>query len=256
MESVDAKMIRAHEHLESLAAETNAFLGGIKRTMILKTYPGEPTPSLMIWVDDPYPPVRLSVIAGDCIHNMRSALDNLVCGLVLTADPAGTCGSAFPICATEPEWERVGRNNLSGIPEAARSVIRGVQPWANTRAPSPLTVLQRLNNKDKHRHLNFMLAYDVGLQFVIHSNSGDLLYVRPNQPVYLGEPQTIPLDVEVASVTPSARVEAVGTTVLTFRDEGPWNDTPVCLMLQRCFDYVEREVIGALKVFFEPKHEP
>ena len=84
MESIDAKMIRAHEHLEVLNREILDYLSTLKITMVLKTAPTEPHPWLVIWANDYIPPMRLSVLLGDCVHNMRATLDNVVCGLRLT----------------------------------------------------------------------------------------------------------------------------------------------------------------------------
>jgi hypothetical protein len=81
MESVDAKMIRAHQHLETLEKEISEYLSTIKPMIVLKTAAKEPWPWLVMWVNDYIPPIRLSVLLGDCVHNMRSALDNLICGL-------------------------------------------------------------------------------------------------------------------------------------------------------------------------------
>jgi hypothetical protein len=72
MESVDAEMIRAHEHLETLERETSEYLSTIKPTIVLKTAPEEPWPWLVMWVNDYIPPIRLSVLLRDCVHNMRS----------------------------------------------------------------------------------------------------------------------------------------------------------------------------------------
>ena len=44
MESVDAKMIRAHEHLEAIEREIRDYLSTIKVEIVLKTSPAEPHP--------------------------------------------------------------------------------------------------------------------------------------------------------------------------------------------------------------------
>ena len=120
MESVDAKMIRAHEHLETLERETLEYLSTVKPTMVLKTAPNEPCPWLVMWVNDYIPPIRLSVLLGDCVHNMRSALNNLVCGLAHTVDPSCTCkGTAFPYRENEATLMRM-RNATSRAYRATR----------------------------------------------------------------------------------------------------------------------------------------
>ena len=115
MESVDAKMMRAHEHLETLERETSEYLSTIKSTVVLKTAPNEPWPWLVMWVNDYIPPIRLSVLLGDCVHNMRSALDNLICGLARTVDPSGACkGTAFPYSENEKAFDANMKRDLAG----------------------------------------------------------------------------------------------------------------------------------------------
>ena len=112
-------------------------------------------------------------------------------------------------------------------------------------------MLNKLSNSDKHRACNFTLAYNRNARFLVHGNDGTVAYVSCNSPIYLGDVQTVVLPLAAAAVIPSARVEAAGTLVLSLREEGGWDDLPVVQILQRCFDYVEKAVIGKLKPFFK-----
>src|ERR1700688_2439465 len=120
MESVDAKLLRAHEHLDSLEAAIGEYQKGTKRTLILKLNPEQTNVKLMTWVDDPYPPIRISMLIGDCVFNTRAALDNLICGLVRISRPSSTCsGRTFPIIATIDSWDD-STSSLKGIPSEAK----------------------------------------------------------------------------------------------------------------------------------------
>lgn len=255
IESVDAKMIRAHEHLEMLERESLEYLSTIKPTMVLKTAPDARWPWLVMWVNDYIPPIRLSVLLGDCVHNMRSALDNLVCGLARTVDPSCACkGTKFPYRQNETDFDANVNQDLSGVPIEAQKIIKQLQPWCDTsRVPNPLLMLNKLSNIDKHRSCNFALAYNRNAGFRVHGNDGGILEISCHEPLYLGEPQTITLPISPASVTPSARVEASGTFVLSLREEGDWADLSIIQILQQCFDHVERQVIGRLKPLFEAR---
>ena len=90
MESADAKMIRAHENVEGIAREINEWFASIKVNIILKTSPESPLPWLVVYAEDYIPPIRLSILIGECVHNMRSAIDNLVCGVALTLKASNT----------------------------------------------------------------------------------------------------------------------------------------------------------------------
>lgn len=255
MESVDAKMIRAHEHLETLERETGEYLSTIKPTMVLKIAPNEPWPWLVMWVNDYIPPIRLSVLLGDCVHNMRSALDNLICGLACTVDPSFACkGTAFPYRENEKDFDANIKRDLAGVPIDAQKIIKQLQPWCDTSPSSnPLLMLNKLSNIDKHRSCNFALAYNRNAGFRIHGNDGSILVVACHEPLYLGEPQTITLPIKPTTVIPSARVEASGTFALSLREEGSWNDLSITQVLQLCFDHVEKKVISKLKPFFETR---
>lgn len=81
MESADAKMIRAHENIEGIGREINEWFASIKVNMFLKTAADRPSPWLVVHANDYIPPIRFSVLIGECVHNVRSAVDNLVCGV-------------------------------------------------------------------------------------------------------------------------------------------------------------------------------
>ena len=49
------------------------------------------------YIEDSIPPIRFGVLLGECVFNIRSALDNLVCGLIRTADSHAPCkNTQFP----------------------------------------------------------------------------------------------------------------------------------------------------------------
>jgi hypothetical protein len=253
MESVDAKMIRAHEHLETFAREVDEYLSTIEIKQYLKTSPNHPHPWLVVHANDYIPPMRLSTIAGDCIHNMRSALDSLVCGLALTVDRTCDCtNTKFPFTENEPDWKANGVKRLAGIPSEAVEILRTVQPWCDPITPNPLLMLNKLNNMDKHRHCTFSLGYSRHKLFRVHCLNGNVIEIRPQEDLYLGDVQTLHIPVASALIGQSVRVDASATFVITVHDQGPWGHLHVTEVLRRCFDHVEKRVIGRLKRFFEP----
>ncbi len=65
--------------------------GGVVGTCTLNAVDGVPRQRL-------HPPGRFSVLIGECVHNIRSAVDNLVWGLARTLKPKCKCaGLAFPM---------------------------------------------------------------------------------------------------------------------------------------------------------------
>lgn len=127
------------------------------------------------------PPRYLSFMAGDCIHNIRSPLDNLVHLLADGATDQERRNVAFVIKST-PDDFRGRAFKLAGLPQATRDIIARLQPFAPGQRPQvssyvvgaagtlariadpnartddkglaekhPLAVLERLWNDDKHR---------------------------------------------------------------------------------------------------------
>lgn len=111
-------------------------------------------------------PLRLSVIF--IIHNLRSALDHLVCRLVEAY--GGTVGRhhAFPIYAVEADFlngvssrgKQLGQ--LDGIPPGGNvwALIEDAQPYKSGNAPKdhPLYIVHDFSKGDKHRLLNAAFA--------------------------------------------------------------------------------------------------
>jgi hypothetical protein len=104
------------------------------------------------------------------VHNLRSALDQLVWQLVLLNDETPKRDNQFPIIRVEKEYwepgetrsESVRERMLRGVREDHRAPIDGVQPYlAGNNAPdTALSHLNTLANTDKHRviHAAFFLT--------------------------------------------------------------------------------------------------
>ncbi len=200
------------------------------------------------------PPLRLGVLLGECVFQMRSALDNLVCGLIRTADPCAPCeGTQFPIASTSDRWEGSFRKHLRGIEPAAQKMIRDLQPcYRSATAPEgdPLAILNRLCNSDKHRAVTLTIAYSHDLMVRVHGRDGEVYEWKATEPLYAASVHSIPIGLNPLTVQPSARVEVRGTGVLTIQDVGPWGLRSVWSVLADLHKYVVDQVIIPLKPFF------
>ncbi len=256
MESVDAKMVRAKEHLDTLHAEAGVYFESTKRNFILKSNGQEAW--IVHYIEGSIPPIRLGVLMGECVFNIRSALDNLVCGLIRTADSHAPCkGTQFPICFAQEQWERNWQKYLKGVEPAAQTMIRDFQPcFRMSAAPEndPLSILNVLCNSDKHRAVTLTLAYSHDLTVRVHANDGSVYLWRATEPLYAGDVHTIPLNLDPTSIQPSARVETSGTDILIIREIGPWGQRPVWSVLTDLYEYVSDRVVIPLKPFFVASH--
>lgn len=253
MDSVDTKLSRAREHLATLESEVAVYLEAVrsKRTIILKLNADQTAVKLMTWLTDSEPPpLRISAIVGDCVYNTRAALDNLVCSLVRMGRPRSTCaGRSFPVVARIEDWTT---STLRGIPAKAKTRIRDLQPFNRPPASvdvDPLSVLNTLRNMDTHRAALLTSGFSRNTRFAIHLKDGRVVFVTPGRPLFGESFDEIPLPFPPSLLEEQTRVEAVGTGVLAFRNEGPWRDRPIVDVVGSCLRYVE-DAIGTFRPFF------
>jgi hypothetical protein len=103
------------------------------------------------------PPLRWGVMLGECVHNLRSALDHLICQLTLLDGGTINRRTQFPIVVeSEERFEAVADKQIPGLSRMHRAMVKRAQPYrAGDRAwKHPLAVLAGLSNADKHRLIN------------------------------------------------------------------------------------------------------
>lgn len=164
LEGPRAKIDRAEEHLNALYGEVHAFLEPYSDfEPVYHAFDGTwHTVNVRPIIDEP--PLRLSVICGDAIHNLRAALDHLVWQLVVAAGNKPSKGNSFPIYSAAKDFDRDvrfrekkrGPGPLGGIDpnRKAWTTIEQAQPYHSRRPPGdPLAMLKTLDDMDKHRTL-------------------------------------------------------------------------------------------------------
>jgi hypothetical protein len=239
-----AKLIRADQHLAALNAEWEAFLDtepyAVPFTHDAST-PNRITAVAMSLVD---PPLTLSLTLGDFAHNVRSALDHLVCRFVDPDSLGDELRNAFPIERSKASFERKfvprggGKSRLpllEGISPRSDewALIEGAQPYNQEERvhTHPLAILSELSNRDKHRSLNATFGYpDTDrLKDAIRWDPVDLTPVSVRQTVEAGQPVLVqqalvefvfdpsgpPPDMYVDGVLPFQPRFAYGASVVT-----------------------------------------
>lgn len=151
LKNPSAKHDRAGEHLQELVAELEQFISKDPHSVIWQTDPeaGWHQARFKVRLD---PPLRLGLIFGDVIHNLRSALDNLVCQLALLG--SGDCRrTQFPICSTPADFAHRRNTWLSGVDAEHVDRIESYQPYADRdeAAQRTLKAINTFDNLDKHR---------------------------------------------------------------------------------------------------------
>jgi hypothetical protein len=94
------------------------------------------------------PPARASLVIGDALHNLRSALDYIVWQFAR----APSKKNQFPSCDTPKLFEKKSKRYLFSVPPEDWAKFEAYQPY---KGPDrlPLAYLAKLNDVDKHRLL-------------------------------------------------------------------------------------------------------
>lgn len=152
----------------------------VQRDCGVRTEFNPKTNEIDVVVRIPEPPPLVGLLIGDCVHNLRAALDHIVYALIKTnpARPPNTPNRStmFPIRDTREGYEsQVNKlQRLAGLPDNAAAVVRALQPY-NTREKGlnhkahPLFVLDALENIDKHRRLTVA----AGISNLVHVKMRD-----------------------------------------------------------------------------------
>lgn len=151
--NVNLKLHHAKLHFGLLQKEFRDYYA-LEPAVIVPHPDSEPAnPSVMLKTVIPMPQ-RIPLIAGDCLQNVRSCLDYLVCEMVAKAGKSPRQQS-FPVCTTPDGWTNAKKDRLRGVPDNARRLIECLQPYRRGAdfVSHPIYVLDELTNVNKHRHL-------------------------------------------------------------------------------------------------------
>lgn len=161
------KIGRAEEHANTFYRELKTWVDGDPYVIRRKLNADGSRHSLVVEDIKTEPTLdRWGLILGDCIHNLRSTLDNFVYALAIHETgqdpPADKKILQFPI-TDKPEDFPKQLWRLKSLSAHMQAAIERVQPY-NRRHPSlpPLLALLRdLDDFDKHRLLNVVI-FQVG----------------------------------------------------------------------------------------------
>ena len=172
LESINLKLQRARAHLQAIV-NMNSGYQRVDCRMDLKKDSEKGVSYFVVKLPDP--PKDISTIVGDCLHNQRSSLDDLVWQMVESNPPnKPDHRNMFPICTSRTAYQsqlKIGR--LQGIPEPTKDLINDLQPYDDPG--HPLALLSKLHNADKHRHLNYAVSVASDIEVV---------YYRDGHPVF------------------------------------------------------------------------
>jgi hypothetical protein len=144
-----ARLARSNEHFTELKAAASDFLKNVQMSNSMPTNP----------IDIP---LKIGIIVGEIVYNLRSALDYLIYELACTDSKKIVEGTQFPIEDTEKVFNtRIGeigdkRKNgvyLRGVSDSHVTAIKQLQPFSGCQWTK---TLRDISNPDKHRHLTIV----------------------------------------------------------------------------------------------------
>jgi hypothetical protein len=161
------KLARAEMHFTDLAQRVDQFVrdreADRRRVFTFEQEYRADSHCLVYFLSDPEPADReWSLILGDVLHNLRSALDHIAWTLVTEGrrPPHALTGRQqaavkFPICRTRERFNSAVKSCLPGVGRAHRALLRAVQPYKGGRRVDyhPFAIVQKYSNEDKHRIL-------------------------------------------------------------------------------------------------------
>lgn len=164
LEPVFLKLTRASQHLDALEQAIKDLIGDDANNVdgLGSVYAEFNGPEGWFTVTARPPsevPLEIALPLGDCLQNMRSALDHLVCQLTIANNKGPNRATAFPVWHDEPEPDERKKflSPIQKIDLRAQALIEDMQPFQNGKgelADTYLWVLHELNNADKHRLLH------------------------------------------------------------------------------------------------------
>lgn len=130
------KVKRAQEHLDRLNTEFQWFKEGRPHDFRVEQDPKTEENVMILSRADPIP-IKWSLIIGDCVQNLRSALDHITCRLEL--DHSGKVGTRteFPIYDRCKPYKDARAGKIGGLSPDAQTVIDGLQPISEAMARGP-----------------------------------------------------------------------------------------------------------------------
>lgn len=150
-----AKIARADENIKQLEGEIKAFLDTHPYGL---DWTHDAQRKTVAWTAKAPPehPLRWSVIAGEVVHELRSALDHLAWQLVIANGETPDKRTEFPVFEKRGTYRTEGVKRLRGMSRAARDQIEQCQPFqaGTALAEHALFIVHELNRIDKHQLLN------------------------------------------------------------------------------------------------------
>jgi hypothetical protein len=223
----ELKFGRAMRHANEASSLLAAYLGPKPYTIRRDE---DPVTGLSFWITlRTEPPEDIALAVGDCIHNLRSALDHVVYELSCHTAGKHVPDTGFPILLNPQKWKSISGQQLRAVPGPALKRIEQLQPFHGLEAMywtrERLLHVHELDIADKHRDLNLAVA-NVPNPGVLYAHDGPPLKVIAVHKGRLIEGiETLLLRFD-PSVDMTAKVQPDTFVEVVFEDAAPLNRAP------------------------------
>ena len=246
LEGCRAKVERAKEHLYAIFHEHEAFFEDNPFGFASYNNPAAGETIYLARISR-QPPTRWGVIAGEIVHQLRSALDLLAWQLVRDGggEPKTGGGTGFPISQSADGYQQSSRVKLKGASDLAIAAIENIQPYNMPDGIGRLLLMiHDLDIRDKHQVLNLAVgAFRGGV--VTYSNPAEevnvLQYVaEPHEPVASLKDGDVLLRHPIGEEGPQAGTSGVFNFGVAFEQGGPANGEPLVATLSLLVQAIEQ----------------
>ncbi len=262
--SVDLKLARADFQIRSLTDQISSWISSNPTTARCELSEGRLGFRLIVQDFAENAPIdHWGLLIGECVHNLRSAIDNLAFALSrLRHDPPSKPSAiAFPIYQDRSMFEKSGRAKLDQMPDTARELIELVQPFQrdgseemSTPDRDALILLQWLSNADKHRVPSVVLIAPTEMshsgKVTFYSEEDAKANVPPDTPVWLGPLQPGVVLMEYKTNRPIKSVRGDYSVIAVVSVETIHQTAPVVEVL-RALSHYTALVVAQFRGFFK-----
>ena len=145
---VRAKIKRANQHVHDLQAAVNTFAERKSNRVITEVDKKAGKTVFKAQITEDIPP-EISAIIGDCVHNLRTALDYIICTAVVTNGRQITRRHGFPIALSQKKFETDCVSKIAGTSQEVARLVRRLKPYKG--GCEPFWIIHNLDALDKHQ---------------------------------------------------------------------------------------------------------
>lgn len=159
------KVERAKKHLRDLGVVRDRFINS--KPYQIEIRPDPQTGYNVFYITSlQAAPAEIGLVAGDVIHNLRSALDHLAYQLVYVSGATHTKQTSFPIWDDPAEYKHQRVRKVQGMTQRAIDAIDATEPYQGGKGAG-LWCLHYLDIADKHHALLITPVNLTGASFVV-----------------------------------------------------------------------------------------